>query len=1145
MLKLFLSYFFLFIFLVFSNPAQAAGNSYVSIVNPVRGEDFWDLTKQPIETAVLGQIQILEEFKMSATFLIRFDALTKPQIINSLKSTNHEKGLFLEVTPSWTKKAGVIYRESAVWHLAGSVFLSGYNIEERKKLIDVAFEEFKKTFGFYPKSVGAWWIDSYSLKYMQTKYDIDAALIVADQYSTDNYQIWGQYFGTPYYPAEKNTLMPAQNIGNKIPVVVMQWATRDPINGYGEGVNETTYSVQANDYTDYHKLGSDYFGKLVDIYMGQTFNQFNHLVVGLENSYSWQKYKDEYRKQIEILYDREQKGQLSTATMEGFSKWYKIKFPDVSPDQLIVADNPIDATQKVVWYMNPYYRVGWFYNKNGSVLRDVRQYVEGQSEPCYLTACNYINFATFSTRVLDDVTYKQKLVLDKGKIKDFSVEKEGTNYLLNYTNEAGRKRQLEFLPRDISIDGKINSIDVLILQAKNSQVNDTKVQIEFSSNKAKQYQESIGSLSLNVVKFLLFVILVFFIPGFLIIRLLKQESRILNVFLSVCSGFVGLVLISFGAGYLKTPWLIYIYVAISLIVFIRGRFFQNFSFKKENLSTIQSSMVFIILILFGTLFQSLVMIRSGWVYDFGVGFWGPTGHDGIWHQALVNQLIKQVPPSSPILAGEILKDYHYFFDLLVAITFKLTQIPVLDLLYRFYPILFSLFLGVGTVCLLAKITKNKLVIFISLYFVYFAGSFGWIVTYLRDKSFSGESAFWVNQPVSMNLNPPFVISLLIMIAIILLVSIFRVSRNIWAAVLLVLLIGPLIEFKIYAGVVVLGGLLLVGLLEVLRNRNFDYLKIFIASFVFSALMFLSQNKEASGILIWSPFWFIHSMIDSPDRVGWNKLSLARPVYFARGEWLKFVGVEVLSLIMFIIGNLGFRVLSILGAESGIKKKLWQVPEYFLMFLIGIISLIIPIFLIQKGNSWNTIQFMYYLIYLGGVFAGFGLVSIFNKLPKILGFVILGLILLLTPINGVVTFKESFGLIPPAALSQNELEALTFFKKLPDGTVLTYPYDNTLSSKFKEPIPLFAYQTTAYVSAFSGKAVFVEDTMQNDILQTDYHQRLVESADFWNSGNLPKNLDGQIRYIYLPKFLGVNIDNDKFHLKNIFENKEVLIYEINS
>ncbi|MDD2822943.1 MAG: hypothetical protein PHQ59_02565 [Candidatus Daviesbacteria bacterium] len=1118
----------------------AAENSYVTVVNPIRGSDFWDQKGQEVETAVLGQIKILDEFKIPATFLIRFDAFSSNQLIDSLKNITHEKGLFLEVTPSWATAAGVKYRQSPVWHNAESVFLTGYDIEERKRFIDKAFEEFKKAFGSYPKSVGAWWIDSYSLEYMQNKYNIDAVLIVADQYSTDNYQIWGQYFGTPYYPAKKNALAPAQNTKNKIPVVVMQWATRDPINGYGEGVMETTYSLQANDYIDYHQLGSNYFTKLIDLFTTQPYNQVNHVVVGLENSYNWKTYQSEYRKQIELLKNRAVQRQLSLVTMEEFAKWYKLKFPDVSPAQIIIANDPLGTSKKVVWFMNQYYRAGWFYNRDGSVFRDIRQYVEGQVEPCYEVACKQINFATFSTRVLDDVTYKEKLILDKGKIADFIV-KEDKEFVINYTNEAGRRRQISFLPRDISIDGKVSSIDSLILQAKESIRDDKKIQVEFSPDTTKNFQEPLSVLAFNIIKFLIFIIMVLFIPGFSVVRSLKQESLILNIFLSICIGFVGLVLVSFVAGYLKLPWLVFVYIGSVLITFFFKKRYLGLSLKQVSFS--KNNILILIVLILGTIFQSLIMVRSGWVYDFGVGFWGPTGHDMVWHQALVNQLVKAVPPESPILAGETLNGYHYFFDLLVAESYKLTNISILDLLYRFFPVLFSLLLGIGTIGLLNKLTTNKIISLTSLYFVYFAGSFGWIVTYLRDKSISGESVFWVNQPVSMNINPPFAISLLLVITIVLLINIHRLNKSTYSYFLLVILIGVLVEFKVYAGVVAMGGLLIMALLEVITKRSFTYLKIFLPAAIFSAVLFIPQNKNAASLLVFSPLWFIDSMMDFADRVGWSKLSAARLAYFARGEWLKYISIEALSLFIFIAGNLGIRILLLFKMQSLFKRNWWHISEYTFMFFMGLVSLTIPLFFIQKGNPWNTIQFIYYLVYFAAIGASFGLFVIYKSLPKVLGVILLAMVMVIAPVNAWVSFSDNLGQIPPAALSQNEFEALQFLSKLPDGVVLTYPYNKNLSRNFTEPIPLFAYQTTGYVSAFSGKQSFVEDIMQNEILQTDYHPRLVASEDFFISGVIPPILEGKIKYIYLPKFFDVTVDTSK-QWKKVFENNEVLIYEIN-
>ncbi|MBI2599407.1 hypothetical protein HYW43_00620, partial [Candidatus Daviesbacteria bacterium] len=378
----------------------AQNNSYISIVNPVRGNDFWDLKDQKPETAVLGQIAILEKFNLPATWLIRFDALDNQNITLKLKERPlDEKGLFLEITPTWTTQAKVGYKTSNTWHAAGSAFLTGYEREERIKLIDTAFKSFKDNFGIYPVSVGAWWIDSFSLDYMEKKYGITGALIVADQYSTDNYQIWGQYFGTPYYPSKNNALHPAQTLENKLDIVITQWALRDPVNSYGNGVIESTFSVQANDYTDYHNLGISYFSTLIDAYTNQQFNKFTHIVVGLENSYNWSKYSGEYQRQIETLVKKAGVEKLAIVTLKDFAGWYKFSFPRLSPEQLIITDDPLGSFKKTIWYMNPYYRVGWFYNQDGSVFRDIRQYIDGEEELCLKVRCDSVNFATSATRV--------------------------------------------------------------------------------------------------------------------------------------------------------------------------------------------------------------------------------------------------------------------------------------------------------------------------------------------------------------------------------------------------------------------------------------------------------------------------------------------------------------------------------------------------------------------------------------------------------------------------------------------------------------------------------------------------------------------------------------------------------------------------
>jgi hypothetical protein len=56
------------------------------------------------------------------------------------------------------------------------------------------------------------------------------------------------------------------------------------------------------------------------------------------------------------------------------------------------------------------------------------------------------------------------------------------------------------------------------------------------------------------------------------------------------------------------------------------------------------------------------MVKSGVYYGYGIGFWGPNGHDGVWHISLINSLSKG-SLEMPIFAGEQIKNYHIGFEL--------------------------------------------------------------------------------------------------------------------------------------------------------------------------------------------------------------------------------------------------------------------------------------------------------------------------------------------------------------------------------------------------------------------------------------------------------------------------------------------------
>jgi len=291
------------VFLLSGREILATEKSLVTLVNPVRSRDLWK--DKSLET-IREQYKIAEDREIRASWLIQYDVLKDEELLKEIKSfEDQEIGLFLEVSKKMAEEARVVYPVNKVWYSPEVVFLSAYSRMERIKLIYTAMEDFKLEFGEYPKSVGAWWIDSYSLGFLRDVYGIETVLICADQKTTDNYGIWGQWWSVPYFPSKYNILEPAKSERDKNGVTLIQWAMRDPVEAYkGEGKEFSNHSVQANDYLS---LGKDinYFKKLAEIYLGEERNEIRQLTIGLEVGQEGVGNLKELERQVDYLLSRE------------------------------------------------------------------------------------------------------------------------------------------------------------------------------------------------------------------------------------------------------------------------------------------------------------------------------------------------------------------------------------------------------------------------------------------------------------------------------------------------------------------------------------------------------------------------------------------------------------------------------------------------------------------------------------------------------------------------------------------------------------------------------------------------------------------------------------------------------------------------
>ncbi|MBI1863900.1 hypothetical protein HYS03_01690 [Candidatus Woesebacteria bacterium] len=557
----------------------------------------------------------------------------------------------------------------------------------------------------------------------------------------------------------------------------------------------------------------------------------------------------------------------------------------------------------------------------------------------------------------------------------------------------------------------------------------------------------------------------------------------------------------------------------------------------------------IILVFLGSLSWSLTMVKSGLNYSFGQGFWGPNGHDGIWHIALIKSLARG-SFDMPSFAGQRLKNYHIGFDLLIATLNKVTSIPVETLYFQITPVILSILIGILTYKFVIFWKNSKTSALWATFFVYFGGSFGWIVNILRREEIGGESMFWSQQSISTLLNPPFALSIVILLLG--LISLIKFQKSLTTNYLLLttILFGILIEIKSYAGILALIALFLAGIWEFYKNKKINLLKIFFFSSIISSILMISISGISKGILIWQPFWFLETLLSLSDRFYWPKLYSAITTYKDIKNYLKLIPAYFLTFLIFWYGNLWTRSLKEIHVLKWLKniKKIDSLD----IFLGSVIMFggAIPIFFVQKGTPWNTIQFFYYSLMFSGILAGVSISEFLkNKSKKFSLFLSVAIIALTVPTSVATLVHHYLPSRPPAKISNQELSALDFLSKQPQGVVLTYPFDQYLADKAvaNPPRPLYLYDSTAYVGAFSGKPVFLEDQVNLDITGFDWGERRQEVENFLKSKdiNFVRNFlkNNNIKYIYWVKPQRATYGPDQLGIKPIFENSEVFIYQV--
>lgn len=412
----------------------------VNIINFVRGCEPRAKSNEFLLYFEEQLVRLARETGLPSTFLLQYDAFTKTEFAELMKSCEDicELGVWFEMCQELIEKVGETWRGRYPWDWWNDVgFLIGYEPEVRLRIIDEVMDRFKETFGYYPKSVGSWHMDAVSMKYLAEKYEVKACCICRDQVGTDGYTMQGGYYNQAYYPSVNNMFCPAGSKETQINMPVFRMLGPDNIYAYDYQI--MPYMINKMPTLEPGGIGASY--GWCDWYFKETFNGaglcFQYTQAGQENSMGWGsavglEHQYPYIKQLA------DEGKVEVMTLGDTGEWYQEHFALTPPGTITALSDWHRNRYKSVWYSSRNYRVNLLWDNGKVRFRDMYLFNDKfqekyLTERCARTTCEYRNLPIMDGTLYSDV--KNGILAGIYICDDEEVIKWDS---LNYSEEDGK-----------------------------------------------------------------------------------------------------------------------------------------------------------------------------------------------------------------------------------------------------------------------------------------------------------------------------------------------------------------------------------------------------------------------------------------------------------------------------------------------------------------------------------------------------------------------------------------------------------------------------------------------------------------------------------------------------------------------------------
>ena len=362
----------------------------MNVINFVRGCE--PRLETDLVTPIKEQLELLKKTGLKSTFLLQYDALLREDMVGLFDGADAGKteiGGWFEIVRQQVEACGLKWRgrEGYDWDYFAEVDTPmGYSKDERIALADEFMAKFKATFGYYPKSMGAWAIDAFTLKYLYDKYAIEAFCICREQVGTDGYNFSGGYYSGGYYASKNNLLCPAQTRENQIDVPIFRMLGSDVVKQYYSGLDENFNPAALQGVVTLEPVGNGKIGgsnpAWVDWFLNVNYDNalnFAYAQAGQENSFGWERMKT-LGYQFSKIADDARRGKYEVLTLAECGEAFKARFKETPVTTTAALGSFDNENEGSVWYENKNYRISYYYSDEKFLIRDVYLFNENYRE---------------------------------------------------------------------------------------------------------------------------------------------------------------------------------------------------------------------------------------------------------------------------------------------------------------------------------------------------------------------------------------------------------------------------------------------------------------------------------------------------------------------------------------------------------------------------------------------------------------------------------------------------------------------------------------------------------------------------------------------------------------------------------------------